>query len=103
MYSKITFASQRGCATSAGSFPRPLVGRGEIVAAAIAYDTIRTLPFGTGLFMLLAAPPVIDSLQMWTARPDAQELRANRAEKIEGLMRAPTHDEPADHLASPAE
>jgi hypothetical protein len=52
-------------------------------------DTIRTLPFGTGLIMLRAAPPIIASLQMWTARPDAKELRANR-EEIEGLMRAPT-------------
>ena len=51
-------------------------------------DTIRTLPFGTGLIMLRAAPPIIASLQMWTARPDAKELRANR-EEIEGLMRAP--------------
>ncbi|TFC15205.1 type VI secretion protein [Cryobacterium algoritolerans] len=63
-------------------------------------DTIRTLPFGTGLIMLRAAPPVVASLRMWTARPDAKELRANRAE-IEGLMRAPTKCEPAS--AVPAE
>ena len=55
-------------------------------------DTIRTLPFGTGLIMLRAAPPIIARLQMWTARPDAKTLRANR-EEIEGLMRAPTKDE----------
>jgi type IV secretion system protein VirD4 len=65
-------------------------------------DTIRTLPFGTGLIMLRAAPPVVASLRMWTARPDAKELRANRAE-IEGLMRAPTHDDAAEHPVSPAE
>ncbi|MCI4658505.1 type IV secretory system conjugative DNA transfer family protein [Cryobacterium zhongshanensis] len=53
-------------------------------------DTIRTLPFGTGLIMLRAAPPVVASLRMWTGRPDARELRANRAE-IEQWMRAPTH------------
>jgi type IV secretory pathway TraG/TraD family ATPase VirD4 len=52
-------------------------------------DTIRTLPFGTGLIMLRAAPPIIARLQMWTARPDAKVLRANR-EEIEGMMRAPT-------------
>ncbi len=57
-------------------------------------DTIRTLPFGTGLIMLRAAPPIIASLQMWTARSDAKELRANRAE-IEGLMRTPERDAPA--------
>ena len=57
-------------------------------------DTIRTLPFGTGLIMLRAAPPIIASLQMWTARPDAKELRTNR-EEIEGLMRAPIRNTPA--------
>jgi type IV secretory pathway TraG/TraD family ATPase VirD4 len=56
-------------------------------------DTIRTLPFGTGLIMLRAAPPIIASLQMWTARSDAKALRANRDE-IEGLMRVPTWDVP---------
>jgi type IV secretion system protein VirD4 len=57
-------------------------------------DTIRTLPFGTGLIMLRAAPPVIASLQMWTGRPDAKTLLANRAD-IEALMRRPPPDEPA--------
>ena len=57
-------------------------------------DTIRTLPFGTGLIMLRAAPPIIANLQVWTARPDAKELRANR-EEVEGLMRAPIQKGPA--------
>jgi hypothetical protein len=56
-------------------------------------DTIRTLPFGTGLIMLRAAPPIIASLKMWTARSDAKALRANR-EEIEGLMRAPNRGVP---------
>ena len=51
-------------------------------------DTIRTLPFGTGLVMLRAAPPIIARLQMWNARPDAKTLRENR-EEIERLMRSP--------------
>jgi type IV secretion system protein VirD4 len=55
-------------------------------------DTIRTLPFGTGLIMLRAAPPVVASLRMWTGRPDAKDLRANRAE-MEQWMRSPTHHE----------
>ena len=38
-------------------------------------DTIGTLPFGTGLIVLRAAPPIIASLQMWMARSDAHELR----------------------------
>jgi type IV secretion system protein VirD4 len=50
-------------------------------------DTIRTLPFGTGLIMLRAAPPIIASLRMWTTRPDAQTLRKNRAE-LEASMQA---------------
>ncbi|MDJ0324176.1 TraM recognition domain-containing protein [Cryobacterium sp. PH31-AA6] len=65
-------------------------------------DTIRTLPFGTGLIMLRAAPPVVASLRMWTSRPDAKELREYRAD-IEALMRAPTRDEPEEHPVSPAE
>ncbi|GEP26425.1 type VI secretion protein [Cryobacterium levicorallinum] len=65
-------------------------------------DTIRTLPFGTGLIMLRAAPPIIASLHMWTTRPDAKALRANR-EEIEGLMRSPTPDEPAEQSAGAAE
>lgn len=56
-------------------------------------DTIRTLPFGTGLIMLRAAPPIIASLQMWTARSDAMTLRANR-EEVEALMRGPTRGVP---------
>ena len=65
-------------------------------------DTIRTLPFGTGLILLRAAPPVVASLRMWTSRPDAKTLKEDRAD-IEALMRAPTHDEPAEHPVSPAE
>jgi type IV secretion system protein VirD4 len=57
-------------------------------------DTIRTLQFGTGLIMLRSAPPVIASLQMWTARPDAKTLLANRAD-IEALMRRPPWKQPA--------
>ncbi len=52
-------------------------------------DTIRILPFGTGLIMLRAAAPIIASRQLWTAQPDTKELWANR-EEIVGLMRAPT-------------
>ena len=65
-------------------------------------DTIRTLPFGTGLIMLRAAPPIIARLQMWTKRPDGKALLADRAE-IEALMRAPVQDEPEAPLANQAE
>ncbi|WP_213815231.1 hypothetical protein [Glaciihabitans sp. dw_435] len=62
-------------------------------------DKIRTLPFGTGLILLRAAPPVVARLRMWTARSDAEELRANRAE-IEMLMQKPAQAGPAEDAAS---
>ncbi|MET0782813.1 MAG: TraM recognition domain-containing protein, partial [Leifsonia flava] len=49
-------------------------------------DTIRTLPFGTGLILLRAAPPVIAGLRMWTSRRNAADLLTARAE-IEALLR----------------
>lgn len=42
-------------------------------------DTIRTLPFGTALVLLRSAPPIVTRMRTWTARPDAAELRADRA------------------------
>jgi len=63
-------------------------------------DAIRTLPFGTGLIMLRAAPPIIAKLQMWTERPDRKALRADRAE-IEALMRTPVADEPEEPELEP--
>lgn len=58
-------------------------------------DTIRTLPFGTGLILLRAAPPVIAKLRMWTNRADASQLRANRTE-IERLLRVPPRAAPTE-------
>jgi type IV secretion system protein VirD4 len=58
-------------------------------------DTIRTLPFGTGLILLRAAPPIIASLRMWTTRPDAQSLRKTRAE-LEASMQVLPQRPPAD-------
>ncbi len=49
-------------------------------------EAIRTLPFGTGITLLRSARPIITDLRAWTARPDAKELRADRAE-IEALLR----------------
>lgn len=48
-------------------------------------DTIRTLPFGTSLVLLRAAPPIVTRMRAWTDRPDAAELRADRA-GIEALF-----------------
>ncbi|MFT3888999.1 MAG: TraM recognition domain-containing protein [Arachnia sp.] len=42
-------------------------------------DAIRTLPFGTALVLLRAAPPIVTRMRAWTNRPDAAELRADRA------------------------
>ncbi len=43
-------------------------------------DTIRTLPFGTALVLLRSAPPIVTRMRTWTNRPDAKELRADRAD-----------------------
>ena len=48
-------------------------------------DTIRTLPFGTALVLLRAAPPIVTRMRTWTSRPDAAQLRADRA-GIEALL-----------------
>lgn len=41
-------------------------------------DVIRTLPFGTGLILLRAAPPIVAKLRAWTRRKDASELQTQR-------------------------
>lgn len=48
-------------------------------------DTIRTLPFGTALVLLRAAPPIVTRMRTWTNRADATKLRADRA-AIETLL-----------------
>ncbi len=51
-------------------------------------DVIRTLPFGTGLILLRAAPPIVTRLRSWTSRPDAKTLRDQRTE-IETVLQQP--------------
>lgn len=48
-------------------------------------DRIRTLPFGTGVTLLRAAPPIVTDLRPWPARPDGEQLKADRAE-VEALL-----------------
>ena len=48
-------------------------------------DTIRTLPFGSALVLLRSAPPIVTKMRTWTRRPDAGQLRDDRAE-IEALL-----------------
>ena len=50
-------------------------------------DVIRTLPYGTALLLLRSAPPIVTRMREWTARPDAAELRADRARVEEQLRR----------------
>ncbi len=52
-------------------------------------DRIRTLPFGTGVTLLRAAPPIVTDLRAWPGRPDAEQLKRDRAE-IEGLLQRPS-------------
>ena len=49
-------------------------------------DRIRTLPFGTGITLLRSAPPIVTDLRAWPSRPDAAQLRSERAE-LEALLR----------------
>ncbi|WP_344225330.1 type IV secretory system conjugative DNA transfer family protein [Kocuria atrinae] len=51
-------------------------------------DRVRTLPFGTGVTLLRAAPPIVTDLRPWPSRPDAAQLTADRAE-VEALLRGP--------------
>lgn len=51
-------------------------------------DRIRTLPFGTGVTLLRSAPPIVTDLRAWPSRPDADQLREDRAE-IEALLQRP--------------
>ncbi|WP_370586090.1 type IV secretory system conjugative DNA transfer family protein [Tessaracoccus sp. MC1679] len=52
----------------------------------MAPDTLRTLPFGTGVILLRTARPIVTDLRPWTDRPDAKTLRGHRSE-VEGLLR----------------
>ena len=50
---------------------------------------LRTLPFGTAVLLLRAAPPIALTLRPWTRRADAARLRADRAATEAGLRRNP--------------
>ena len=52
-------------------------------------DVIRTLPFGTGLILLRAAPPIVAKLRAWTRRKDASELQTQRR-LVEELLQVGT-------------
>lgn len=51
-------------------------------------DRIRTLPFGTGVTLLRSAPPIVTDLRAWPSRPDANQLKDDRA-GIEAMLRQP--------------
>ena len=51
-------------------------------------ETIRTLPFGTGITLLRSAPPIVTDLRAWTTREDAATLKADRTE-VEALLGRP--------------
>ncbi|MBS3941512.1 MAG: type IV secretory system conjugative DNA transfer family protein, partial [Actinobacteria bacterium] len=52
-------------------------------------DTLRTLPFGIGVILLRAAPPIVTDLRAWTDRPDSTTLQAQRHEVETRLRAAP--------------
>lgn len=49
-------------------------------------DAVRTLPFGTGLVLPRATPPIVTDLRPWTARDDATALRRGRS-AVESALR----------------
>lgn len=51
-------------------------------------DRIRTLPFGTAVTLLRSAPPIVTNLRPWPSRPDADQLKEDRA-GIEAVLRRP--------------
>src|SRR6218665_1863774 len=51
-------------------------------------DVLRTLPFGTAIVLLRTARPIVASFAPWTSRPDADQLRADRAAVESDLIRA---------------
>ena len=57
-------------------------------------DVIRTLPFGTSLVMLRAAPPIVTRLRTWTSRPDAKALLADHG-ALESQLQQPPRRDPA--------
>ena len=52
-------------------------------------DTIRTLPFGTALVLLRSAAPIVTRMRLWTTRPNAAQLRTERADIEAMLQRHP--------------
>lgn len=50
-------------------------------------EKLRMVPFGTGVTLLRSAPPIITDLRAWTERPDAAQLKTDRA-RAEALLRA---------------
>ncbi|MGY0541373.1 type IV secretory system conjugative DNA transfer family protein [Nocardioides sp. YJ-D4] len=52
-------------------------------------DTIRTLPFGTGLVLLRSTPPIVTDLRPWTRRPDGHMLAQLRAATEQQLGHRP--------------
>ncbi len=55
-------------------------------------ETLRSLPFGTGVVVLRSARPIVADLRSWLSRPDASRLRSERV-VIEQAMRA-AHTKP---------
>ncbi|GAA3871439.1 hypothetical protein GCM10022381_13160 [Leifsonia kafniensis] len=49
-------------------------------------DVVRMFPYGTALVLLRSAPPIVTRMREWTTRPEARDLRADRA-GIEAMLR----------------
>lgn len=74
-------------ATTVGDYGSRSNQRSVRRVAILPPDRIRMLPFGIAVTLLRSAPPIITDMQPWPARPDGEQLKADRAE-IERLLHA---------------
>ena len=62
-------------------------------------ETIRTLPFGTGVTLLRSTRPIITDLRPWPKRLDGQQLGLEREGVERRLLNAQSGEEPTRYLA----
>ena len=79
---------ERTDTVSVGDYGSRSVQRSTRRVPVMPPETIRTLPFGTALVLLRSAPPLVTDLRAWTARKEADQLHADRAE-VESALRRP--------------
>ena len=72
--------------TSVGDYGSRSLQRSTRRVSVMPPETIRTLPFGTGLVLLRSAPPLVTALRPWTARKNAAQTARDRS-RVEQELR----------------